>query len=153
MDQTLGNGWPSVVAATKLRPPRQRPDAVARPSLVAALHAGATGKLTLVAAPPGAGKTTLLAQWQAAPEEERRLAWLSLDDSENDPVRFWMCVIEALRAVVPDLGATAAAALHSPGAGLVDVVVPLLINELDELDEPLVLVLDDLHLVSDERVH
>src|SRR3954447_13580474 len=150
MEATTLTAWPSVVAATKLRAPRPRPDAVARPLLVAALGAGRAGKVTLLAAPPGAGKTTLLAQWAATGE---RFAWLSLDESENDPTRFWLCVIAALRTAAPGIGAGAEAALRSPGAGLTDVVVPLLINEVVGLDEPLVLVLDDLHLVGDERVH
>ena len=140
----------AVVAATKLRAPGQRADAVARPALVAMLRAGQTGKVTLVAAPPGAGKTTLLAQWQTG---DARFAWLALDAAENDPVRFWTGVVEAVRTVEPGVGGSALAALRSPGAGLIDVVVPLLINELVELDEPLVLVLDDLHLVEDARVH
>src|SRR5207244_166664 len=98
-------------------------------------------------------KTTLLVLWAASPAEERPFAWLSLDDAENDPVRFWTSVIAAVRTVDPAAGRAAEAALRSPDASLTDVVVPLLINELAARGAPLVLVLDDLHLIADARVH
>ncbi|TMM01597.1 MAG: helix-turn-helix transcriptional regulator [Actinobacteria bacterium] len=145
--------WPPVVAATKVQPPQRRADLVPRGDLVAALSAARAHKLTLVAAPPGSGKTTLLVLWAASPAEERPFAWLSLDDAENDPVRFWTSVIAAVRTVDPAAGRAAEAALRSPDASLTDVVVPLLINEFATRGAPLVLVLDDLHLIADARVH
>src|SRR5438094_10672585 len=134
--------WPPVVAATKVQPPRRRADLVPRGDLVAALSAARGDKLTLVAAPPGSGKTTLLMLWAASPGEERPFAWLSLDDAENDPVRFWTSVVAAVRTVDPAAGRAAEAALRSPEASLTDVVVPLLINELSERPAPVVPVPD-----------
>jgi LuxR family maltose regulon positive regulatory protein len=73
--------------------------------------------------------------------------------ADHDPVRFWSYAIGALRCVRPDLGIAPAAALGSAGRDLVDVVVTPLINELAALPSPLVLVLDDYHVVRAEPVH
>jgi ATP/maltotriose-dependent transcriptional regulator MalT len=143
----------AVIAATKLHVPAPRRGLVPRAGLIAALTADAGRKLTLVAAPPGFGKTTLLAEWNASAEEERPFAWLSLDEADNDPVRFWGGVIEALRTVEPAIGASALATLRATNVGLVDVVVPLLVNDLAGLDLRLVLVLDDYHLIAERRIH
>jgi LuxR family maltose regulon positive regulatory protein len=110
-------------------------------------------KLTLVCAPPGWGKSTLLGEWCAAPGEPRPFAWLSLDASDSDPVRFWSYAIGALRMVRPDFGVVPLAALRSAGPDLIDVVIAPLINELAALSAPLVLVLDDYHLVRAEAIH
>src|SRR4029079_1134320 len=72
---------------------------------------------------------------------------------DNDPVRFWTCVLEALRTVAPGVGARAEGALRSPGVSLEEVVWPLLVNELSGLPSRVVLVLDDLHAVADEHIH
>ena len=146
-------GSAPVLAETKLQIPAPRADAVPREALVGVLIAGGGTRLTLVDAPPGSGKTSLLSQWNADPREERPFAWISLDGGDNDPVRFWDGVIAALRTVVPDTGADAQTALHSPGTTVGDHVLPLLVNELAALAKPLVLVLDDYHVVSNEALH
>lgn len=142
-----------VIAATKLRAPPVRGQFVPRDALVAVVAGAPHTRLTLVSAPAGSGKTTLLALWRAAPFEQRPFAWLSLDRSDDDPARFWACVIEALRTVAPRVGAGAEGALRSPRAGLEDVVIPLLVNELATWEDQVVLVLDDLHEVRDPRIH
>src|SRR5262245_30370597 len=141
------------LVATKLHVPRLRPGVVPRRELVSRLVAERDRKLTLVCAPAGWGKSTLLAEWHSAPEETRPFAWLSLDPADHDPVRFWSYAIGALRSVRPELGLTLVPALRSAGPDLVDVVVAPLLNELAALPEPLVLVLDDYHLVRAEQVH
>jgi LuxR family maltose regulon positive regulatory protein len=143
----------SVVAATKLEIPPHREGLVPRAALVSLLAGAEHTRLTMLSAPAGSGKTTLLQQWHLGAPASRPFAWLSLDASDDDPVRFWTCVIEALRMVAPGIGARAEGALHSPGASLEEVVVPLLINELRELPMRIVLVLDDLHAVGDEAIH
>jgi LuxR family transcriptional regulator, maltose regulon positive regulatory protein len=143
----------AVIAATKLHIPAPRRGLVPRAGLIATLTADPGRKLTLVAAAPGFGKTTLLAEWNASAEEERPFAWLSLDEADNDPVRFWGGVIEALRTVEPAIGASPLATLRATNVGLVDVVVPLLVNELAGLSRRLVLVLDDYHLIAERRIH
>jgi ATP/maltotriose-dependent transcriptional regulator MalT len=141
-----------VIAATKLHIPTVRPRTVSRPDLIHMLEVGRRGRLTLVCAPPGSGKTSLLSQWQIACTAAR-FGWISLDAADNDPVRFWDGVLAALAAVQSELGAGAQAALHAPGTTLADHVLPLLINDLDRLEEPLVLVLDDYHEIVSGAIH
>src|SRR5439155_14995808 len=78
---------------------------------------------------------------------------LSLDPADNDSVRFWDCVIAALQTVVPKIGASAQAMLHGPGATTRDQALPHLVNELATLRRPLVLVLDDYHVIETAQIH
>src|SRR5947207_14311972 len=103
----------SVVIETKIHVPAPPRGLVPREALVALLAAGSDRKLTLVSAPPGSGKTTLLAEWNAAAEEP--FVWVSLDATDNDPVRFWTLVLAALRRVLPGLGDRFELVLGSPG--------------------------------------
>jgi len=139
--------------ATKLHPPASRSRRVLRPRLLALLTGRPLPKVTLVDAPPGWGKTTLVVDWMTSDSAGHRFAWLALDREDNDPGRFWAYVVEALRTVEPALGEAALTSLRAPGARPVDVVLPRLINELEELSEPVVLVLDDYHLVGNREIH
>ena len=142
----------SVIAATKLQMPPRREGLLPRGALVSLLAGAEHTRLTMLSAPAGSGKTTLLQQWRLAAAGQP-FAWLSLEPSDDDPVRFWTCVIEALRMIVPGIGGRAEGALRSPRTSLEEVVVPLLVNELIELPGRVVLVLDDLHSVADEEIH
>ena len=133
---------------TKLRPPVQRAGLIPRASLQSLLQAGLEGKLCLLDAPAGSGKTTLLSQWCAG-AGAGRVAWVSLDKGDNDPTRFWTYVVEALRTVEPSVGASALEALRRTSADLDGMVLPSLLNELSAVGSPLVLILDDYHLVTD----
>jgi LuxR family transcriptional regulator, maltose regulon positive regulatory protein len=141
----------AVVLETKLTRPHVRPQHVPRRELLAVLGHGSP-RLTLVAAPPGFGKTTLLAEWAAA-EDGPAVAWLSLDEDDNDPARFFEYLVAALRRVDPELGGRAVSALHTPGADLDGVVLPLFVNELSVLARDVVLVVDDYHLIRNPQVH
>ena len=87
---------------TKLHPPPWRAQTLARDRLVERLRGGPGTKVTLVAAPAGYGKTTLLGTWRKAEEATRPVAWLSLDEGDNDPVVLWSYVLAALRDAVSD---------------------------------------------------
>ena len=137
---------------TKLVVPSS-PRLVVREGLINALSEGLSQPLTLVYGPAGSGKTMLVAQWAASVGEERRIAWLWLEADDNDPARFWMYVIEALRSVVPGIGEASVAMLRAPGVNLVDEALPALINELADVSEQFVLVLDDYHVIEDERIY
>jgi LuxR family transcriptional regulator, maltose regulon positive regulatory protein len=89
----------------------------------------------------------------SAPTPGAATAWLALDRGDDDPVRFWTYLVEALRAAVPDIGAQAVSLVRVPGISLVDGVLPALLNDLDTLDRDLVLVLDDYHLITAREIH
>ena len=109
----------SPLLATKFHVPATRSTLVARPRLTERLDAGREARLTLVSAPAGFGKTTLLADWlSAASADGRAVAWLSLDQRDNDPAVFWAYMVATLRRAVPGLGGSAAEALAaSPAEG------------------------------------
>jgi LuxR family maltose regulon positive regulatory protein len=107
--------------------------------------------LVVVGAGAGWGKTTLLSQWCARGDAD--FAWLSLDGADNDPVGFWAYVIAALGAVGSGLGESALPVLRAPGLAIVESALPLLLNELACRRDPLVLVLDDYHLITNAAVH
>ena len=136
--------------ATKLHLPRPRPGLVARPRLLARLNEGMGQELVLVCTPAGFGKTTLLAEWVRA--GQRPVAWLSLDEADNDPARFWRHLAAALDPVRPGVAERVTALLGSPPASL-EGPVTALVNELAELADDVVLVLDDYHLIQAPAVH
>jgi LuxR family transcriptional regulator, maltose regulon positive regulatory protein len=142
----------AVLLAAKLDVPAIGGQLVHRGALLDALSAGRGRKLTLLSAPAGCGKTTLLAQWALGAGEDERFGWLSLDPSDNDPVWFWMYVVAALQKVSPGVG-TRAVELLAMGADPVQVVLPILLNDLDTIASPMVLILDDYHLVVNRAVH
>jgi LuxR family maltose regulon positive regulatory protein len=153
--------------ATKLLIPPVRADLVARPRLLARLEDGARQPLTLVSAPPGFGKTMLVAGWlQARPDLSA--AWLSLDEADDQPLVFWRYVIAALQRLQPGLGETALAMLVAPRvaeswaspklqpqspSAAIETCLATLINDLAALDAPLLLALDDFHLIHANAIH
>ena len=142
----------AVLLATKLHVPAIGAQLVHRAALLDALSAGRRRKLTLLSAPAGWGKTTVLAQWALGAGEDQRFGWLSLDPSDNDPVWFWMYVVAALQKISPGVGIRAVELL-AMGADPVQVVLPTLLNDLDTIASPMVLILDDYHLVVSRAVH
>jgi LuxR family transcriptional regulator, maltose regulon positive regulatory protein len=136
---------------TKLHPPVAR-DLVPRLGPLTSLCGGPPRRLTLVRAPAGWGKSSLLSSWSVATEESRPFAWLALDRADNDPVRFFMYLIESLRTLAPTIGEHAQAILSAPGISVVDDVLPVLINDLDSLDDDLVLAIEDYHLITSPEV-
>src|ERR671921_2646767 len=86
------------LVSTKLQPSQARPQLVARLRLTATLEREAGRKLTLISAPAGFGKTTLLVEWlRERAGSEGSVAWLSLDEGDNDPTRFLSYLVAALR--------------------------------------------------------
>jgi LuxR family transcriptional regulator, maltose regulon positive regulatory protein len=138
---------------TKFHAPGQRKEWVERRKLIQDL-AGTTVRLVLVDAPAGFGKTTLIAQWRASASEDRPFAWISLDDSDDDPSRLWWHIVRALQRACPDLGgAELRQALRAQIPDVTGTVLPLLVNELAARSAPVILVLDDYHLIKDYRCH
>jgi LuxR family maltose regulon positive regulatory protein len=138
--------------AGKLVPPWTRPTAVTRQRLLTRLNQAAT-PLTVIVAPAGWGKTTVLAQWVAQDAERAPTAWLTLDETDNDPVRYWTYVVAALQRDDPQIAAPALTALRVPGLEPLDIAVPSLINDLAGRHAQRTLVLDDYHLITERRIH
>src|SRR5947209_20603110 len=103
---------PTPILATKLYIPRPRPNVVSRPRLLERLNEGLHRKLTLLSAPAGFGKTTVVSEW--VERIERPVAWLSLDEGENDLTRFLTYLVAALQTIAATIGAGVVSALHSP---------------------------------------
>src|SRR5579859_6770042 len=100
------------ILATKLYIPPPRPRAVPRPRLIERLNEGLNRapSVTIISAPAGFGKTTLVSEWV----NQKKVAWLSLDAGDNDPMRFLAYLVAALQTVAPNVGAEALARLQSP---------------------------------------
>ncbi|HEY9418485.1 MAG TPA: helix-turn-helix transcriptional regulator, partial [Pseudonocardia sp.] len=155
------------VLATKLRIPRLRPGWVGRQRLIERLRTGSGCELILVCGPAGFGKSSMLADWVRGPHS-RPTGWLSLDEDDNDPVRFWRHVSAALNSVRPGVADRASALVAGAPSQWMAAVVTTLINDLNagapesgepDTDDPdtgggpIGLVLDDYHVISSGDVH
>ena len=115
------------------------------------LRLGCTLPLTLVVAPAGWGKSTLVAEWLA--HDGITAGWVSLDGGDNDPMRFWRYLLLAADQAGSAAGAAALRRLDATGSDVLRDVLPAFVNALASADAPLVLVLDDYHLVTSAQVH
>ena len=136
--------------STKLRIPPARPTLVSRSGLVADLEEGlhASHSLTLVSAPAGFGKTTLIREWISA--SDRPVAWISIDEGDNDPASFLNYMTAALNQIDDRVGQTV---LQSQQRATPQELITVLINDLTNADSNLLLVLDDYHFISAFDVH
>jgi LuxR family transcriptional regulator, maltose regulon positive regulatory protein len=131
-----------------------RKEWVQRPRLLEELARAVSAKLVLVDAPAGFGKTTLVAQWRASAIERRRFAWVSLDSGDDDPGRLWWHVVSALERACPELDAEdllRALRTQAPQIGYDG--IPGLASRLARLRAPVVLVLDDYHVIKERSCH
>jgi LuxR family maltose regulon positive regulatory protein len=147
--RTIGRGGDQTLLRDKFEADIQPRTAIARPRLLDELEASAGAKVVLLSAPAGSGKSVLLEQWVGG-RPRHEWAWVSLEAADEDPVRFWSCVAEAVRraghdppertadrlddGVAPAVMATAAAGDIAAASGL------------------RVLVLDDFHLAAGSQV-
>jgi LuxR family maltose regulon positive regulatory protein len=136
---------------TKLHVPSARPGLVPRTHLIERLNAGLHRKLTLISASAGFGKTTLAAAWLR--EAHRPHAWLSLDEGDNDPARFVAYLLAALRRVDQDIGQSAQVMLQAPQPPPPEALLTALINDIAATAQPLILVLDDYHVIHTLPIH
>ena len=147
----------TALLTTKLYVPPARPEWVPRPHLIERLSAGLDArKLTMVSAPAGSGKTSLIIAWLSElrlARSDLALAWLSLDDKDNDPLRFFAYLVAALQSVDPQLGGEALHILERTGPPPVEPLVTSLINDLAGRPSPVILVLDDYHAIADLTIH
>jgi LuxR family maltose regulon positive regulatory protein len=144
---------PSTLLATKLLIPVRRPNLVPRPHLIDRLGRGlrAGHKLTVVCASAGYGKTTLVTEWLH--NVTHPVAWLSLDEQDNDPARFLAYLIAAVRQIDAGVGVAAEALLQSPQPPPPEMPLTSLINDLAAIASPFILALDDYHVIYSPAIH
>ncbi|HEY6072974.1 MAG TPA: hypothetical protein VIV15_06140, partial [Anaerolineales bacterium] len=143
------------ILATKLYIPPSRPKVVLRPRLIERLNEGLHRKLTLISAPAGFGKTTLVSEWVAGCERlepKVRVAWLSLDEGDNDPARFLSYLVAALQTIAPNIGKGTLGVLQAPQPAPIDSILTALLNEITTVPDNFVLVLDDYHVIDAKLV-
>lgn len=143
----------------KLRPPHLRGSLVVRERLWTLLDAGLEHKITLLSAPAGSGKTSLVSTWITARNTcIPPVAWLALDEGDNDPLRFWRYFIAACQMLRPDIGNAALALLHTgqqPSFTLraQEAMLTALLNDLMRWSGRGLLVLEDYHVISSTEIH
>ena len=143
---------PTPILATKLYIPPPRPKVVLRPRLIERMNESlqhAAG-ITLISASAGFGKTTLASEWLA--DCKQPAAWLSLDDGDNDPVRFLAYLVAALQTIVADIGKRVLAMFQSPQPPPTESILTALLNEITTLSDTIILVLDDYHVIDSQPV-
>jgi len=150
------------VLASKLSLPRLPIVLVERPRLLTELDAIRTRPVTLISASAGSGKTTLLSAWAATFLQESQdrstdptpaLAWLSLEASDNDPIRFWTALVAAVCTCLPNMGAMTLAMLRAQETPPLSTILTHLLHELGQIHTELILILDDYHVIEDQVIH
>ena len=151
----MGHGRPTGAAngdfappilEVKLAAPRPRAETLRRSRILRALDEGDGTALTLVSAPPGYGKTTAVRAW--CHDRQAAFAWVTLDAGDNDPVRLWRYLAEAVDRIREGLGRGALQRLKLPGVAIEDVVDELA-NGVAAYGDELVVVVDDVQTVTD----
>ena len=137
---------------TKLYIPPPRPKIVLRPRLIERLNEGLSAgcKLTLISASAGFGKTTLVSEWVAGCD--RPVAWVSLDQGDNAPTSFLAYLVAALQTIAANIGVGALRMLQSPQPPPIESILTALLNEITTLQDHLIFVLDDYHVIESKPV-
>ena len=140
------------ILATKLYIPPLRSKAVLRSRLVEQLNEGLSSghKLTIISASAGFGKTTLVSEWVA--DCERPVAWLSLDEGDNDSTRFLTYLVTSLQTIAANIGSGVLGALQSPQPPPTESILTALINEIAAIPDNFIFVLDDYHIIDSKPV-
>lgn len=142
----------SSLLSTKFHVPSVRQSLVRRDRLIEQLNQGRECRLILISAPAGFGKTTLLSEWLR--QVKMPISWLSLDEGDNEPSRFWTYFVAALQQSHGEVGASTLAMLGSMESGAFESFLIPLINELlTNLQKDSVLVLDDYHVLTARPIH
>jgi LuxR family maltose regulon positive regulatory protein len=118
--------------------------------LINKLNEGLDLKLSLLSAPAGFGKTTLVSSWAAVCN--RPVAWLSINEMDNDPINFLVYLIAATQTIVRKFGEQVLPRLRSPQPPSLESLVATIVNEFSSLKDNFILVLDDYHIIDSKPV-
>jgi LuxR family maltose regulon positive regulatory protein len=140
----------STLLMTKLNIPPMQDKLVERKRLTKLLNEGLRCKLCLLSAPAGFGKTTLLCEWLS--KTETPVAWLSLDEKDDDLIRFLTYLISALQRIDGRIGRDILSALHASHPPSIEQLLTRLTSEINNLEDDFILILDDFHLVTDQSI-
>ena len=167
---------PAPILATKLYIPPPRAKIILRPRLIEQLNEGLRSghKLTLISASAGFGKTTVVSEWvnnlrftgddfqldaankgkivNQKSKIENRVAWLSLDEGDNDPVRFISYLVAALQTIKAELGESLLPAFQSPQPPPIESILTALLNEITAVSDNFILLMDDYHVIDSKPV-
>ncbi len=135
---------------TKFHIPPVRPEYVFRPRLVDHLNNNLHRKLTLLSAPAGFGKTSLISEWILG--TDRQLAWLSLDQRDNDLLRFLCYLVGAIETTQNRIGSETLKMMQTGEQTAPELVLTSLINEIVSQPQEIILVIDDYHLIDDQEI-
>ena len=148
---------PAAILATKLYIPPHRANLVPRSRLTKRLDESLKYKLTLISAPAGFGKTTLVSEWIASCLPPA--AWFSIDEGDNDALRFWSHFVAALQTlslrgvgIAANIGAGVLGTLQSPQPPPIKATLASLINEIISIPDDFILVLDDYHVIDSKII-
>jgi LuxR family maltose regulon positive regulatory protein len=143
-------GQRELLLSTKLYVPSLRPNRVSRPRLIAELNTCLDKTLILISAPAGYGKTTLVSSWLQ--EIKIPSSWLSLDEGDDDPIRFLQNFLAALQKIVPTIQPDLLSLLQRSQPAPNDMLLNILINEIAAHGPPFVLILDDFHVIHAQPI-
>ncbi|USG65356.1 LuxR C-terminal-related transcriptional regulator [Brevibacillus ruminantium] len=139
-----------LVLSAKVHIPAKRMRLIERERLALLLDQGRGCKLTVVTAPAGYGKSTALGAWAAL---QKHVAWVNLEKSENDLHRFWAYVLASIRAACPFLREPSQDLLTAWNVNTIEGWIGELIELVSGIEEEIILVLDDYHVITDKRIH
>jgi LuxR family maltose regulon positive regulatory protein len=139
------------ILTTKLYVPPVLPTVLTRPKLLERLDRGREVPLTLVSGPPGYGKTTLLSLWAA--DHPGSVAWLTLDEGDNDPARFFQHLLASIQTVEPQIGSGITLRLERGKPIPLESILAPVLNEIAPCELDLSLVLDDYHVIEAAPIH
>jgi len=142
---------PTPILTTKLFIPPPSSNLVSRPRLIEHLNQGVTRKLTIISAPAGFGKTTLLSEW--IQQYSKPVAWLSLDESDNDLAGFLIYLITALQQIDSGIGRDLLITLQTSAAPPTETMLVMLINDIANAGQEFILILDDYQVIKEATVH
>jgi LuxR family maltose regulon positive regulatory protein len=146
-EENLGQQLVDSMLEAKLQPPLARSEWVARTRLLENLQRATQRPVTLIAAPAGYGKTTLVTQWLASVYRPASVAWISLDMSDNEPVRLWTDIALALDRAGCVIARDIAGFIAASSPDMVAVVLPRIVDAIAALAEDLTVIVDDFDIV------